>query len=91
MPRTYAIIVPEMDLGVPIALSTWLVRRGTHVRAGMPVAELLCGPATWDLSSPVDGRLTRKLAAEGDQVLPGQAVAEVESIDESDSPTISAA
>ncbi len=82
MPRTYAIIVPEMDLGAPIALSTWLVRRGAHVRAGMPVVELLCGPATWDLSSPVEGQLIRKLAAEGDTVLPGQAVAEVQLPDE---------
>lgn len=84
MPRVYAIIVPEMDLGEPITLSSWLVRRRGYVRPGTPVAELLCGPITWDLSSPVEGRLTRKLAAEGDEVLPGQAVAEVESADEDD-------
>lgn len=88
MPRVYAIIVPEMDLGEPITLSTWLVRRGAQVRPGMPVAELLCGPATWDLSSPVNGRLKRKLSAEGDAVVPGQAVAEIESADEDDRPAI---
>jgi 2-oxoglutarate dehydrogenase E2 component (dihydrolipoamide succinyltransferase) len=75
-PRTYRLLVPDLGLpGLPITLSVWLCRRGASLAAGQPAVELACGPATVDLPSPAGGVLVEKLAAEGDEVVPGQPLA----------------
>lgn len=67
------------DLGLPqelVTVSTWLVRRGTRVRAGERVVEILAGAATIDLSAPVSGRLSRILVHEDEPAFTGQVLAE---------------
>ncbi len=69
------------DLGLddqPITLSGWLVPRGARVTAGERVAEVLAGPATVDLPSPVDGVLIRKLVDEDESIAVGQPLAVIE-------------
>jgi pyruvate/2-oxoglutarate dehydrogenase complex dihydrolipoamide acyltransferase (E2) component len=70
------IVVPELGLGdAPLSVSLWLAKRGARLRAGDPVVEVLCGPATIDLPAPCDGVLAEKLAAEGEPVRAGMVVA----------------
>lgn len=72
------------DLGMddqPIVLSSWLVRRGRRVSAGEGVAEVLAGPATIDLPSPVDGILVEKLVDEDEPIAVGQRLAVIEAED----------
>jgi pyruvate/2-oxoglutarate dehydrogenase complex dihydrolipoamide acyltransferase (E2) component len=69
------------DLGFddqPITLSMWLARRGAKVKAGEPLAEVLCGVATVDLPSPADGILAKKLAAVDERLTVGQEIAVIE-------------
>ena len=71
----YALRVPDRgDLG-PILLSLWLVQEGEAVQAGDRVAELLAGPATYDLASPIAGRLSQCLVDESQEVQTGQTLA----------------
>jgi pyruvate/2-oxoglutarate dehydrogenase complex dihydrolipoamide acyltransferase (E2) component len=66
------------DLGLddqPITLSAWLVPRGARVTAGERVAEVLAGPATVDLPSPVDGVLIERLIDEDEPIAVGQSLA----------------
>ena len=72
----YELLVP--DLGIddqPIVVSSWLVRPGSRISAGDRVVEILAGPATVDLPSPVDGILLRTLADEDEPVAVGQCLA----------------
>ena len=69
------------DLGIedyPITLSMWLVPRGARVAAGERLAEVLAGPATVDLPSPVDGVLVRRLVDEDESLAVGQPLAVIE-------------
>ena len=79
MPRI-ELCLPELGLDhQPITLSVWLVPRGTRVTAGERVAEVLAGPATIDLPSPVDGVLVERLVDEDEPIVVGQALAVFES------------
>jgi 2-oxoglutarate dehydrogenase E2 component (dihydrolipoamide succinyltransferase) len=69
------------DLGLddqPITLSAWLVPRGAHVTPGERVAEILAGPATIDLPSPVDGVILRRLVDVDELITVGQPLAVIE-------------
>jgi pyruvate dehydrogenase E2 component (dihydrolipoamide acetyltransferase) len=69
------------DLGIddqPIALSVWLVKRGSKVREGEPLVEVHCGGATVDLPSPCEGILAEKLAQEDEILTVGQNLAVLE-------------
>jgi pyruvate/2-oxoglutarate dehydrogenase complex dihydrolipoamide acyltransferase (E2) component len=69
------------DLGMddqPMTLSAWLVPSGARVTAGERVAEILAGPATFDLPSPVDGLILRRLVDEDESIVVGQALAVIE-------------
>jgi len=69
------------DLGLddqPITLSAWLVPRGARVAAGERVAEVLAGPATVDLPSPVEGMLLERLVEEDEPIAVGQPLAVIE-------------
>jgi len=78
MPRI-ELCLPELDLDdQPITLSAWLVPRGAPVTAGQRVAEVLAGPATVDLPSPVDGVLVRRLVDLDEPIKVGQPLAVIE-------------
>ncbi|MGO9108392.1 MAG: biotin/lipoyl-containing protein [Thermoguttaceae bacterium] len=71
--------LPDLGLGdQPITLSMWLVPRGARVAAGERVAEVLAGPATVDLPSPVDGVLIKRLTDEDEPIAVGQPLAVIE-------------
>jgi pyruvate/2-oxoglutarate dehydrogenase complex dihydrolipoamide acyltransferase (E2) component len=78
MPRI-ELCLPDLGLDdQPITLSLWLVSRGARVAAGERVAEVLAGPATVDLPSPVDGVLIERLVGEDDPLAVGQPLAIIE-------------
>jgi len=70
--QRYPLRVPDLGNIGPIQLSLWLVDEGDGVQAGDRVVELLAGPATYDLASPVAGRLSACLVDENQEVQPGQ-------------------
>jgi len=79
MPRI-ELCLPELGLGdQPITLCMWLVPRGARVTVGERVAEVLAGPATVDLPSPVDGVLMERLVDEDEPIAVGQLLAVIES------------
>jgi len=79
MPR-HALILPELGVEQgPILLSMWLVEQGSRVAEGEQLVEVLAGPATVDLPSPVDGVLVEMLVEEGDELTVGQPLAVIES------------
>ena len=57
--RLAAVILPDLGTGpdVPIVVSHWFAARGDRVWEGERLVEVLVGPATFDVSSPVTGRL----------------------------------
>jgi pyruvate/2-oxoglutarate dehydrogenase complex dihydrolipoamide acyltransferase (E2) component len=70
------------DLGAPTAiLSVWFVDPGDPVYAGDRVVEVLSDGATFDVSSPVTGKLAERLALPDDALVPGQTLGTVEEID----------
>lgn len=72
----YELLLPDLGLGdVPITVSVWLVKPGSRVAAGDRVVEILAGPATVDLPSPVDGTLVKILADEDEPLTVGQCLA----------------
>ena len=78
MPRI-ELCLPDLGLDdQPITLSAWLVSRGARVAAGERVAEVLAGPATVDLPSPVDGILVERLVDEDEPIAVGQPLAVID-------------
>ena len=78
MPKN-ELTVPDLGMDeTPIMLSLWLIEVGDRVAEGDPVLEILAGPATVDLPSPVDGRLIEKLVDEDEPITVGQRLAIIE-------------
>jgi pyruvate/2-oxoglutarate dehydrogenase complex dihydrolipoamide acyltransferase (E2) component len=78
-PRVHQLVVPDVGVGcLPLLVSLWLVKEGSHVVEGDRVVELVCGGATVDLEAPVSGRLVRHLVDEDAPVFPGVVIAELE-------------
>ncbi len=71
--RLAAVILPDLGTGpdVPIVISHWFAARGETVWEGDRLVEVLVGPATFDVSSPVSGRLAEIHGWEDDRVVPG--------------------
>jgi pyruvate/2-oxoglutarate dehydrogenase complex dihydrolipoamide acyltransferase (E2) component len=71
--RLEAVILPDLGTGadVPIVVSHWFAARGEEVWEGDRLVEVLVGPATFDVPSPVSGRLAEIRGREDDRVLPG--------------------
>jgi pyruvate/2-oxoglutarate dehydrogenase complex dihydrolipoamide acyltransferase (E2) component len=68
------------DLGMPrTTVSLWFIEAGEHVEEGERLVEILAGPATFDLSAPATGRLSRRAAMPDDPVVPGQILGYIES------------
>jgi hypothetical protein len=57
--RLEAVLLPNLGTGpdVPIVVSHWFAARGDEVWEGERLVEVLVGPATFDVPSPVTGRL----------------------------------
>ena len=72
------LLLPDLGLDGPIALSLWLVKKGGRVVEGEPIAEVVGGEATVDLPSPADGVLAERLVEEGDPLAVGQRLAVIE-------------
>ena len=69
------------DLGFAdqtIVVSLWLVPLGSTVAQGESVVEVLCGDATVDLPSPVDGILVEQLVEEDKTIVTGQCLGIIE-------------
>lgn len=76
--QRYPLRVPDLgDVG-PVQVSLWLVEEGDVLQAGDRVVELLAGPATYDLASPIAGRLESCLVDENQEVHPGQTIGWIE-------------
>ena len=66
------------DLGVePARLSVWFAEPGDTVYEGDRLVEVAVGGATFDVSSPVTGRLAERFALPPDEVRPRQVLGEV--------------
>ena len=87
--RLEAVILPELGTGpdVPIVVSHWFAGRGDEVWEGNRLVEVLVGPATFDVASPVSGRLARILGREDDSVIPGSVLGFVAVREEGVSPS----
>jgi pyruvate/2-oxoglutarate dehydrogenase complex dihydrolipoamide acyltransferase (E2) component len=60
------------------AVNLWFAQPGDRVYAGDRLVELLLDGATFDVSSPVDGRLAEKTARPGEHLVPGQILGWIE-------------
>lgn len=69
------LVVPDLSLAAPLAVSLWLVPPGADVLAGDRVVELVAGAATVDLEAPVAGRLVAQLVEEDEPVAAGAVLA----------------
>ncbi len=71
--RLAAVILPELGTGpdLPIVVSHWFAARGDLVWEGERLVEVLVGPATFDVPSPVTGRLAEIRGLEDDRVEAG--------------------
>jgi pyruvate dehydrogenase E2 component (dihydrolipoamide acetyltransferase) len=75
----HILTLPDLDMAdQPISLSVWLAKRGSKVKAGEPLAEVLCGGVTVDLPSPAGGILAKKLTHEDEILSVGQPLAIIE-------------
>jgi pyruvate/2-oxoglutarate dehydrogenase complex dihydrolipoamide acyltransferase (E2) component len=85
--RLAAVILPDLGTGpdVPIVVSHWFAARGDKVWEGERLVEVLVGPATFDVPSPVTGRLAQIRGLEDDRVEVGSVLGMV-AVAEDDSP-----
>ncbi len=82
--RLAAVILPDLGTGsdVPIVVSHWFVARGDRVWEGERLVEVLVGPATFDVASPVSGRLAEIRGLEDDRVESGSVLGLVATTEE---------
>ena len=59
-------------------ISKWLVQPGAKVRKYDPLVEVMTDKVNMEVPSPFTGTFIRALAAEGDTVPMGQAIAEMD-------------
>jgi 2-oxoisovalerate dehydrogenase E2 component (dihydrolipoyl transacylase) len=59
-------------------ISKWLVEPGQRVRKYDPLVEVMTDKVNMEVPSPFEGTLTRRLVNEGDTVLMGNAIAEMD-------------
>ncbi|HBU08477.1 MAG: hypothetical protein A2Y42_04100 [Omnitrophica WOR_2 bacterium GWB2_45_9] len=73
------IILPELGEGITKAVvSYWYFQAGQAVKKGEDLVEFTTDKATFNLPSPVSGKLTEILAPEGQNVNVGQAIGNIE-------------
>jgi pyruvate/2-oxoglutarate dehydrogenase complex dihydrolipoamide acyltransferase (E2) component len=71
------ILMPDLGAAAP-QLNLWFARPGDRVYSGDRLVELLLEGATFDVSSPVTGKLAEKVARPGEHPLPGQVLGWIE-------------
>jgi pyruvate/2-oxoglutarate dehydrogenase complex dihydrolipoamide acyltransferase (E2) component len=71
------IFMPDIGYEAP-ALHLWFAQPGDQVYVGDRLVELLLDGATFDVSSPVTGRLAEKTARPGQLLGPGQVLGWIE-------------
>ncbi len=71
------VVMPEVGAS-GVVLSLWFADPGDQVYAGDRLVEVLAGGATFDVPSPVTGRLVEKLALPDDVLSTGQILGFVE-------------
>jgi 2-oxoglutarate dehydrogenase E2 component (dihydrolipoamide succinyltransferase) len=76
------VFLPDLGGLTGPVLSIWFVEPGDHVFAGDKLVEVLLAGATFDVPSPVSGRLSSKLAWPNDRLHAGQILGLVEATDE---------
>lgn len=71
--RYAPVVLPDLGTGsdVPVVVSYWFTAPGGPVWEGERLVEVLAGPATFDVPSPVSGRLIKIHSREDDRVTPG--------------------
>jgi pyruvate/2-oxoglutarate dehydrogenase complex dihydrolipoamide acyltransferase (E2) component len=71
--RLTPVILPDLGTGpdTPIVVSYWFAARGERVWEGERLVEVLAGPATFDVPSPVTGLLAEIHGREDDRVEAG--------------------
>lgn len=73
------IILPELGEGITKAVvSYWYFQAGQDVKKGEDLVEFTTDKATFNLPSPVSGKLSEILAPEGQNVNVGQAIGSIE-------------
>jgi pyruvate/2-oxoglutarate dehydrogenase complex dihydrolipoamide acyltransferase (E2) component len=87
--RLEAVILPDLGTApdVPIVVSHWFAARGERVWEGERLVEILAGPATFDVPSPVTGHLAEIHGREDDRVEAGCVLAWVAAAEEDGSGT----
>ena len=68
----------EFEPGTELTVSFWFVENGDEVLEGDRLVEILAGPITFDVPSPVAGRLVELRAVEDDVVQCGNVLAVLE-------------
>ena len=72
--------VPQIGESIKSAyIGSWMKQPGEYVRAGEPVVEIESDKATLEIPAPVSGQLVDTLAGEGDEVLIGATIAQLDS------------
>ena len=75
----YEIIMPEFAEGAEeINLRQWMVAVGDTVKKGDNIVEAATDKISIYVEAPADGKITAILAAEGDRILVGQIIGEIE-------------
>jgi pyruvate/2-oxoglutarate dehydrogenase complex dihydrolipoamide acyltransferase (E2) component len=82
--RLTPVILPDLGTGpdIPIVVSYWFAARGERVWEGERLVEILAGPATFDVPSPVTGFLAEIHGREDDRVATGYVLGLVAATDE---------
>jgi len=82
--RLSPVILPDLGTGsnVPIIVSYWFAARGARVWEGERLVEVLAGPATFDVPSPVTGHLAEIHGREDDRVEVGSVLGWVAATEE---------
>ena len=71
------VLLPDVGAS-PVWLSLWFAEPGDEVFEGDRLVEVLVGGATFDVSSPVTGRLVQKQARPYERLAPGQVLGFIE-------------
>lgn len=73
------VTLPPLAEGIDKAsVSFWLKRQGEAVKAGEDLVELVTDKATFNMPSPVSGKVKEILVSEGDAAKVGQVIAVIE-------------